>query len=63
MAGKRSLSELTSYRLVPGSPLIDAGIDLAAEFGLDVGTQDFWGTPKPQGKGFDIGACEFGAAH
>jgi hypothetical protein len=63
MAGKKSLSELTSYRLVPASPLIDAGIDLAAEFGLDVGTQDFWGTPIPQGKGFDIGACEFGAAH
>jgi hypothetical protein len=63
MAGKRPLSELTSYRLLPGSPLIDAGIDLAAEFGLDVGTQDFWGTPIPQGKGFDIGACELGAGH
>jgi len=63
MSGKRSLSELTSYRLLPGSPLIDAGIDLAAEFGLDVGTQDFWGTPIPQGKGFDIGACEFGAGN
>ena len=61
MAGKKSLSELTSYRLLPGSPLIDAGLDLPAEFGLDVGTQDFWGTPIPQGERFDIGACEFGA--
>ncbi len=63
MAGRASLAELTSYRLLAGSSLIDAGIDLAGEFGLDVGTQDFWGTPIPQGRGFDIGACEFGPTH
>ena len=58
IAGLGPLSELAAYRLLPGSPLIDAGLDLGAEFGLDVGTQDFWGTPIPQGKAFDIGACE-----
>ncbi len=58
MAAKASLSTLQSYRLLPDSPLIDAGLDLPAEFGIDVGTRDFWGTPIPQGQRFDIGACE-----
>jgi hypothetical protein len=57
MAGK-SLESLRAYRLLPGSPLTDAGLDLHAEFGLDTGKHDFWGTPIPQGNGFDIGACE-----
>ena len=58
IAGKASLYRLAGYRLLPDSPLIDAGLDLGAAFGLDVGTQDFWGTPIPQGESFDIGACE-----
>ena len=58
MGGRRALATLSAFRLLPGSPLIDAGLDLAARFGLDVGAQDFWGTPLPQGRGFDVGACE-----
>jgi hypothetical protein len=58
LGATRSPFDLAAYRLLPDSPLIDAGIDLGRQFGLDVGTQDFWGTPLPQGKGFDIGACE-----
>ena len=61
MAGKRALSTLAAFRLLPGSPLIDAGLDLEAAFGLDVGPRDFWGTPLPQSKGFDVGACEAAA--
>jgi hypothetical protein len=63
MAGKRPLSDLAVYRLLPGSPLIDAGIDLAKEFGIEVGQHDYWGTAVPQGRGFDIGAREAPEPH
>jgi hypothetical protein len=49
---------LRSYHLLPASPLIDAGLDLHGKFGLNVGSQDFWGTRIPQGRAFDIGAFE-----
>src|SRR6266571_1339457 len=52
------LSSLRSYHLLPGSPLIDAGLDLHEKFGIDGGSQDLWGTPIPQGGAFDIGAFE-----
>lgn len=58
MAGKGPLADLTAYRLLPGSLLIGAGLDLASEFGIDAGPHDFWGTPVPKGKKLDIGACE-----
>jgi len=58
MEGARPLSDLRAYRLLPASPLIDFGLDLAAQFGVDAGVQDYWGMPIPQGKGFDIGASE-----
>lgn len=58
LAGARRVSSLSSYRLLPGSPLIDAGMDLRADFGIDVGRRDLWGTPIPQGQGIDIGAFE-----
>ena len=63
MSGTRPLSDLIAYRLLPDSPLIDAGLDLATEFGIEVGQRDFWGTPIPQGRGFDIGAYEAPGQH
>jgi hypothetical protein len=44
-------------QLRPGSPLIDAGMDLRSS-GLNVGKRDFFGNPIPSGGGFDIGAHE-----
>ena len=44
------------YRLQTGSPAINAGTPVS-----DV-TEDYWGTPRPQGAAVDIGACEFGAS-
>jgi parallel beta-helix repeat protein len=41
-----------NFHLQSGSPLIDAGDDLASV------TNDFDGTPRPQGAGYDIGAFE-----
>ena len=38
------LAGLTAYRLRPGSPVANAGLDLQAEFGLEVGARDFYGT-------------------
>lgn len=52
------LGTLAAYRLLSGSPMIDAGINLPARTGTLVGTRDFYGTPIPQGSGFDIGAAE-----
>lgn len=57
MAGKGPLPDLAAYRLMPGSPLINTGLDLAKEFGVDTGKQDFWGAPIPQAGVFAIGAC------
>jgi hypothetical protein len=52
------LPTLRSYRLLPDSPLIDAGLDLPKLFGLSVGANDLWRTPIPQGRSTDIGAHE-----
>lgn len=52
------LATLPAYRLQKNSPLIDAGLDLRALFGIDPGNRDFFGNSIPQGKGCDIGAHE-----
>jgi hypothetical protein len=52
------LHTLAAYRLQKDSPLIDAGIDLRSQFGIDPSDRDFYGNPIPSGKGFDIGANE-----
>jgi len=52
------LPTLRSYRLLPASPMIDAGLDLRRLFGVSVGANDLWRIPIPQGRGFDIGAHE-----
>ena len=51
--------ELTAYRLTPGSPAIDAGLDLASRFGVDKGPTDYWGAPSLSGSYGDIGANEY----
>jgi hypothetical protein len=51
-------AKLGGYLLQAGSPLIGVGLDLHARYGLDVGTQDFFGAAVPNGKGsgFNLGA-------
>ncbi|TVR57887.1 MAG: right-handed parallel beta-helix repeat-containing protein [Spirochaetaceae bacterium] len=57
--GLRSLlPSLVAYRLEPGSPLIDAGLDLRSEFGIDPGTRDFFGNRIPVGRSVAIGIHE-----
>ncbi len=53
-----TLPSFGAYRLKAGSPLIDAGLDLRSEFGIDPGTRDFFGTRVPAGRGVDIGIHE-----
>jgi len=53
------LAALKAYLLSPGSPAIDAGLDLKEQFGLDPGRSDYYGNPIPLGAKFDIGAHEF----
>lgn len=52
------LEAVTAYRLRPGSPLIDAGLDLRALFGIDVGERDYYGSKLRLRGGYDIGVCE-----
>jgi Bacterial Ig domain len=48
---------LGDYSLAANSPAIDVGT--ASANGTAAPTTDFFGTPRPQGTGFDIGAVEF----
>lgn len=52
------LHMLTAYQLQKDSPLIDAGIDLRSQIGINPGNRDFYGNLIPSGKSFDIGAHE-----
>jgi hypothetical protein len=52
------LASLSAYRLQPDSPVIDKALDLEQNFGITVGTHDFFGILLPQFNGFDIGAGE-----
>ncbi|HEX8770249.1 MAG TPA: choice-of-anchor Q domain-containing protein, partial [Acidimicrobiales bacterium] len=52
------LSTLGAYKLQDGSPMIDAGLDLQALFGVATGSRDFYGTVLPQGSGYEVGAFE-----
>ena len=52
-------AHLPEFNPVPGSPVIDAGLNLRELFNLDPGKTDILGTPLPSGKAFDIGAIEF----
>ena len=50
------LETLSAYRLKPGSPLIDAGLNLKTMFAIDAGGSDFYGTAVVAP--FDVGAYE-----
>jgi hypothetical protein len=52
------LADLSAYRLRDGSPMSDAGLDLALALGLDPGPTDFFGVLLGQRAGYDIGAGE-----
>jgi uncharacterized repeat protein (TIGR02543 family) len=55
-----AMEAMTAFKLLAGSPAIDAGQDLrTAAFGsLDVGVREFWNNAIPQGAAFDIGPHE-----
>ncbi len=50
---------LVAFKLQSSSPLVDAGLDLKAKFGIDAGPNDFFGARITQGSGHEIGAHEF----
>jgi hypothetical protein len=49
---------LDAYDLQAGSPLIDSGLNLLKQFGIDPGQVDFAGSPVVYGAGYDIGVSE-----
>jgi hypothetical protein len=50
--------QLREYMLQPGSPCIDAGINLTKSFQINPGNFDFFGNRLPQRKTYDVGAHE-----
>ncbi|MBN1269782.1 MAG: hypothetical protein JXB04_09355, partial [Kiritimatiellae bacterium] len=52
------LETLAAYEVRLDSTLIDAGLDLSALFGVDPGSQDYFGNALPQGEACDVGAHE-----
>ncbi len=52
-----ALNTLTPYQFQSGSPLIDSGLNLW-NFGVNPGSNDFYGGVTPQGAGYDLGAAE-----
>ncbi|OXS54755.1 hypothetical protein B1A99_25865 [Cohnella sp. CIP 111063] len=57
-SGTTGLDSLEGYKLLEGSPLIDAGMPIGQLGGIDNGGQDFWGHALYNGAP-DIGAYEF----
>lgn len=53
------LPNLPEYQILPGSPAIDAGLNLLDMFQQDPGKRDFYGNVIPRGRFFDIGAHEY----
>lgn len=52
-------NNLTAYKLQAGSPMINAGLDLTALFGINPGPTDFYLAAIPQSGAYDIGAAEY----
>jgi hypothetical protein len=48
-------AEANNFHLLPGSPLINAGVDVSL-YGIDV---DYYGDERPSDAAFDIGATEY----
>lgn len=55
-AGNRA--KLTAYKVQNHSPLSNAGLNLSALFGINMGSRDYYGTTIPVGGAYDIGAHE-----
>ena len=55
----RLLYALDAYKLLDTSPLIDTGVDIQAEFGIDPGLIDYYSTSIPQNGSYDVGAYEY----
>lgn len=53
------LTYMTAYMIQPTSEMIDAGLNLNEEFGIDIGSRDFYNNKVLEGSNFDIGANEF----
>ena len=47
-----------AYKLLSGSPMIGAGLNMLTQFSINPGTKDFYGTTIPVGGTFEIGAYE-----
>lgn len=58
LASGRPLSALVAYQLQPTSGLMGAGLNLTTSFGVDTGTQDFFGSFIGSASGRNIGASE-----
>jgi hypothetical protein len=56
------LSTLTAFLVASNSPIVDKGLNLKAQFGVDPGTRDFYGQSLPAGAGFDMGPQEQAAS-
>lgn len=52
------LTTIEAYQLQAGSPMIDAGINLKATFGINTGDRDFYNNTLASGATYDIGAHE-----
>jgi hypothetical protein len=55
----RLLYALDAYKLQDTSPLIDTGVDIQAEFGINPGPIDYYSTSIPQNGSYDVGAYEY----
>jgi hypothetical protein len=53
------LESMTAYLPQTSSPLLEAGMNLPAVFGIDPGPRDFFGNTLPQYNAYDVGACEY----
>ncbi len=58
ISGIEALKLLDGFSLMPGSPLIDRGMDLKTKFNIETGGQDFSGKTVPAGSAPDVGAFE-----
>ncbi|MHC4746154.1 MAG: right-handed parallel beta-helix repeat-containing protein [Planctomycetota bacterium] len=53
------LETLDAYRLASSSGLIDEGLDIQTEFGINPGLRDYYGEDIPIGNQYDVGAHEY----
>ncbi len=52
------LANLSAYKLLPNSPMLNAGLDLPNHFASASGIRDYFGNVVPRGPTLDIGAHE-----